>query len=420
MKKGFLTFLTVCTTLTCQAEEYFFKPLISASERYTDNLFLFVDPEQDNWITTVSPGVNFGVRHENGELNTNFTWNQLFYTNQSELNIDEQLFGANYQHQTERFKWEMDASYNNRASLNSTGTDIGLVFQQVMRSDLTLAPSVTYALSPRSTLAFDYSYNEVTYEKSNSLGNNIFLSDYDYHQASGTFNHLYTELDKLSLTLSSSRYHSPSEFAQQTTYNNVAQVGWQHTFNEKWVAFAAVGANYSQSNVTQQIPDLCFFGNVLVDISPCPSFAPFRFVAAEEVTTQKSGFGQVYRGFVQKTFDHGGFSASGSQNQTPSAQGLQTQTELAVNGYYTINERWSSSITANYSIYEMTGQRNSQLNRTYYTISPAVSWRWTPEINLDLSYTYRQQEFDGGSQPAIGNSVQLQFNYQPQTNYQVK
>jgi len=42
-------------------------------------------------------------------------------------------------------------------------------------------------------------------------------------------------------------------------------------------------------------------------------------------------------------------------------------------------------------------------------------WKWTPEINVGLSYTYRQLEYKNSNQLRQDNSLQLQFTYQPQT-----
>ncbi len=158
MKKGFLAALALCTSSTCQAEEYFFTPVFNANERYYSNIFLSENPQQDNWITTLSPGVNFGLRHENGILNSNFTWNQLFYTNQSELNIAEQLFSLGYQRNTERLLWGINGYFNHQASLNTLGTLAGTDVKNIMAKQLNLAPTITYALTELSSLSFDYSY----------------------------------------------------------------------------------------------------------------------------------------------------------------------------------------------------------------------------------------------------------------------
>ena len=416
MKKGFLVPAMLCASFTCQANDYFFKPVFSATERYYSNLFLRTVPVQDNWISTLSPGLNFGLRHENGELKSNFTWNQLFYTNQSALNVSEQLFSLAYNHNSERLQWGTSGYYNNQASTNTQGTVLGPTFTQVMAKQLYLAPTATYSLTELSSLTVNYSYNKTTYDKTQ----NIFLSDYDYHQASGTFNHLYTENDKLNATLSSSRYKSPTRGL--TTFNNVAQLGWQHSFDKQLVTYLSAGMNYSVSETqltVGQLPLLFFFqGRPYyrdpVDGSPTPQ------QQYQTVNLSKSGFGQVYQASIQKTFEKGSASLVGSQNQTPTSQGLQTQSQLTINTAYIINERWTSNLTANYSIYELTGVKNSGLNRNSASVSPTINWKWTPEINVGLSYTYRQQEYKSSSQVSQDNSVQLQFNYQPQTNSQVK
>ena len=210
MKKGFLVPLSLCASLTCQANDYFFKPVFSANQGYNSNINLIAqknDP-QGSWISKLSPGLNFGFRHENGELKSNFTWNQLFYTDQSQLNTGEQLFSMSYQHKYERLQWGASGFFNNQSYLNteSTGTVLGGQGQgltNIMAKQLSLAPTVTYALTELSSLSFDYAYSKTDYEKNQ---NARFYSDFDYHQVSGTFSHLYTELDKLNVTLSGSRY----------------------------------------------------------------------------------------------------------------------------------------------------------------------------------------------------------------------
>ena len=391
MKSLLVILFALCVAASCQAGEYFWEPVLNTYERYESNLFLRPTPIQDNWITTLSPGINAGFRHENGELTSNFTWNRLFYTNQSELNIDEQLFSADYNHTSERTKWGLSGSYNNQSSLNTVGTVNGLSFSQVMSKHLNVAPTLSYSFNERSLLTLDYSYNKVTYEKNP----NSFLANYDYHQASASGSYRYTPLDKVSMTLSSSRYKTPLQ--NQTTYNHVAQLAWQHSFTEQLVAYVSGGLNYSQAESTQ-----------------------LRFVPASEITTQRSGFGKVFRASIQKAYERGSVSLTGLQNQTPTSQGLQTQTQLSISNSFSFNDRWTSDLTASYIQYEQTGQQNSTSNRTFYSISPGIHWKWTPEINLGLSYTYRQQDFEGSDQSSQGNTVQLQFSYQPQINHQVK
>jgi hypothetical protein len=412
MKKSCLVPLAFCVSLTCQAESYYLTPVFRADERYYSNLFLREKPLQDNWITTLSPGLSFGILNEDSSLTSNFTWNHLFYTNQSELDIDEQLFSLGYQHQpTERLQWGIDGSYNNRSSLNTEGTINGLLFTQVMSKQLNLAPSISYGLDERNSLAVDYSYNNTDYDESQ----NSALTDYDYHQLSGTYSHLYSERDKLSVTLSSSRYKSTLQ--DQTIFNHVAQLGWQHSFEEQWTSALSAGLNYSQTSVTVPLLTPVLFQGRIIYVDPATGVSS----AKQRYKDQESGgFGAIYNASIKKIFERGSATLTASQNQSATSGGLQTQTRITLDTEYAVDDRWNTGFSTGYSTYETTGQQNSLNNRTSYSFSPRITWKWTPELNLLLSYTFLQQEFDRSAQPSLGNTVQFTFLYQPQINHQVK
>ena len=386
MKKGFLVPAMLCASFTCQANDYFFQPVISSSERYTSNLLLR-PTSTGNWISKLSPGFNVGLRSDNINLKSNFTWNQLFYTNNSALNISEQLFNIDYEHRRGRLQWGLDAYFNHQSSLNNLNTVQGLAFTQVMVKQLNIAPTVSYALNELSSVSLNYSYTNAAYEKSQ----NIILSNYDYQQLSSTFTHLYTEHDKLNATVSGSRYKIPTRGL--TTFNEVGQLGWQHSFNEQLVTYVSAGINYSQSELQ-----------------------------STTITTNTHGIGGVFQASVQKSFEKGSIALVAAQNQTPTSQGLQTQSQLTLTPTYAITERWSSSLSANYSMYKMPAAHNgpNNLDRTYASVNPNINWKWTPEINVGLTYTYRQQEYKNSNQLRQDNGIQLQITYQPQTNNQVK
>ena len=431
MKKDFLVPLSLCASLTCQANDYFFKPVFSANQGYNSNINLIAQKNnpQGSWISKLSPGLNFGFRHENGELKSNFTWNQLFYTDQSQLDTSEQLFSMGYQNKSERLQWGASGFFNNQSYLNteSTGTVLGAPgLTNIMAKQLSLAPTATYALTELSSLSLDYSYSKTDYEENQ---NARFYSDFDYHQVSGTFSHLYTERDKLNATLSGSRYKSSpqvldqalfTQLLDQTTYNYVAQLGWQHSFSEQLITYVSAGINYSQAETTQLNPAFSFCDTSVFSFVNSPCF-PFRYglVPASEETTNNNNFGQVYQASVQKSFERGSVSLVGSRNQTPTSQGLQTSTSISTNNVYKISERWTSGLSANFSNNVITGVNSNLFDRTFFTITPNINWKWTPEINVGFSYNFRYQEYKNQGN-AQGNIVQLQISYQPQINNQVK
>ena len=433
MKKGFLVPVTLCASLNCQAYETIFEPAFNSNERYETNLNMRQVPLQDNWISTLSPSVNLGLRNETGQLSSKLAWNQLLYNNQSSLDRSEQLFSSNYQQKFERLSWGLGSTYNNQSSINTEATTTGILLTQVMSKQLSLTPTLSYALDELNSVSLNYAYNKATYDKSQ---NNIYLSDYSNQQASTSFSHVYSERDTFSATLSGTLFESKT----QTTRNYVGQLAWQHRFSEQLSTSLSGGMNYSEAESHFQVPQLSQFRfnglPVYYDANGNPSFQPNGNPAYNDptiisdtnpfgltpqqrfqtVTTQKNNLGKVFSLSIQKSFEKASVSLSASQNQSPTAVGLQTQQQLGINTSYTIDERWSSGLSASYGKSEITGQSNSGFNRTNYSLSPNINWKYSPEINLGFSYTYRQQEFQGGTQPSLGNTVQLQFSYQPQIN----
>jgi len=424
MKKSFLAVLAMCAPFNCKAYEYFLNPIFSASERYNDNINMLADPPQANWITTISPGINFGFRNEKESFMSGFTWNHLAYTNQSELDFDEQLLNASYENRlTDRLTLGLTGSYSIRAALNTfsqTG-DGGVIlgdplFSQQGLEQINVGPSITYQFDELNSINLGYSYSQSTFDASGQTAiNNPFRSDFNFHQLSSSLNHILTERDTTFLTLSTSRFESKSTGQNQTSYNSIAQVGWQHIFNEQWSASVSGGLNYSVTDTTFQLLKRCAIP--AIPIGNCPIFLQ---IPASEITDQNSGIGKIFNISIQKSFEKGLISLGASQNQTPTAQGLQTQTSIFLDSAYKISERLATGLTANYSTSEGTAGVNSNFNRSNYSVSPNVSWIWTPEINLGLSYIYRQQEFETQQQPAEGNILHFQFSYSPQLNNQVK
>ncbi len=406
----------VCASINCYAYDYTFTPSITSSQRFSSNIYLTPNPQQGFWISKLSPAVSASARDDDMQLSSNFTWNQLFYDNKSALNISEQLFNVDYSHKYNRLQWGFDGSYNNQSSLSSapsnSGTILGYDLIQVMAKQLNVAPSVSYQLSELNSVSLNYSYANTAYEKNS----NSYLTDYDYQQLSSTFNHLYTEKDKLNLTVSGSIYKNSTRGLN--TNNNQAQVGWQHSFPKQWTAYVSAGANYSISDQSHKYK-YTIYNNQLVYLDTMTSSLHSLNGPLPETTT-KTGIGQIYQASIQKSFEQGNVSLVGSQNQTPTTQGLQTQTQISLTPSYTINERWTSNLSTSYSIYEQTSTQSSALNRNFYAVSPNVNWRWTPEVNIGLSYNYRQQVYKNTSQSAQDNTVQFQITYQPQLNNQVK
>lgn len=416
----------------CQAFDWLFEPNFGASERYTDNLRMQINPTRDNFITTLSPGVLLGYMAENHALKTTFKWNELIYHGESALDFSEKIANLNQDYSGERFKAEVSAQYAEQSTINTQLdlTDNAFNLQiQIPKTTRTISPTLTYSLNERDTLQLAYNYTDVSFEKTPGLLTSRSFSDYSNQQYSSTLTHSFTE--RFSLNLSGAyalfttsgenppgtlirgpfRFPVTSSFSQEATTFNY-QAGFQYAYDERTRILLSAGIRdtTTDSSFVQNI-DFLGLPPSLFGFPPQPSIANQSFKTS----------GNVFSGSFNRKFEWGSIDLNGARQLSPaSTSGQRNTTSFSANARYNLTERWSSGINASYLLSEQVTSTNSNDSRTMITLTPDIQWRWTPEINLSLSYSYRQLEFGSINETAFGNNLQLQFSYQPQINRQVK
>lgn len=440
IKTDFLLPALVLISGNSYALDWLFEPDFSLRERFDDNVRMQSLTKSSNLITTISPSVMAGYLASDNELRARFKWNEILYSNDSELDFAEKVSNISHFFQGERFRTDLSASYAEESSIN-TQLDItgsGDVQTLVPRTSRTVDPSITLNISETNSLQFGFSYLDVAYQRHANLENNRFYSDYTNQQFSTTFTHIYSERLSFNLTGAYSEFDSPSKQRVSGVVNTFLSNGVLFPWTSRIVTndtkfsqkqqtiFYQLGAQYvydeqTQISVAAGIRNIdSNFTSISIYDDP---FGDPRFVNSES-SQSSSTSGKVYSANLTRNFEHGKVNFSAIQQLNPASTGTQQQTtSFSGNGRYNLDDRWSTGLSASYLISESVtnfNNNNFSNNRTYSTLSPSIQWRWTPEMNLDLSYTYRRQVYESFNQTAEGNSVQLQFSYQPQINRQVK
>ncbi|QSB02890.1 TonB-dependent receptor [Methylomonas sp. EFPC1] len=432
IKTDFLLPALVLFSTDGYALDLLFKPEFSFKERFDDNVRMQIHPKHSNFISTLSPGVMFGYLADDNELNTRFKWNELIYSSDSALDFSEKLVNLSHKYQSERFKTDLAASYAEESSINNQLdptvidptqiNEAGGVQLLVPRNTKSVSPTVTYNLNEKSSLQLGYSYQDVAFDRAQNLTNIFNYSDYSFQQYSATASHAYTERLSFNLTGAYSEYESANQrpgtvfgfpvtsgFSQKST-TITYQAGLQYMFNEQTQLALSAGIRDTTTDSTQ----FTYFRDTTIP-----------FPLSQQSSLSRNTVGNVFSASLARKSDWGNFSLSAGQQLNPASTGQQqTSTTFSARGRYNLTERLSTGINANYllseSISTFSNDTSRSNNRTFITLSPSVQWRWTPEINLDLSYSYRQQVYESNNQTITGDSVQLQFSYQPQINRQVK
>ena len=287
-------------------------------------------------------------------------------------------------------------------------------------------------MTEKNAIQLGYSYLDVTFDSAPNLG----YSDYDNQQYTATLIHNYSDRLSFNLTGAYSDFNSsydlssntnllvfriPTEQNYSTSYAQTStsflyQAGLQYLFDEK-TQFSISAGMRDTENTTRQIQTV--FYN--------PEIAPIAVNDSQAIEDTSNTSGHVFSANLSRKTEWGNFAVNAGQQLNPSSSGTQQQsTTFSGKVFYALDERWTTGLDATYLTTESTsgsesfGINQESNNRTYITISPNLRWSWTPEVNLVLTYSYRQQDYDSTNQSAVSNNLQLTFSYQPQINRQVK
>ncbi|MCQ8180017.1 hypothetical protein NP603_02745 [Methylomonas sp. SURF-1] len=405
------------------ALDFLLEPDFALKERYDDNVRMQIRSTGSNLVSTISPGLMFGYLADDNEFKTNFKWNEIFYSKDADLDFSEKILNSNHVFRTDFFKTEISGKYAEESSINNQLdlandptliTESGGIQRLIPRYTKSISPSVTFILSERNSLQFGYNYTDVSFDRNTSQTAPLNYSDYNFQQISATATHTYTE--KLSFNLSGaySVYDSANERAetvsftrgfQQNSKTLNYQAGLQYLFDEQTQVSVSAGIRDTETQARQYLKH----NNLGLYLS--------------DFTNSSNNFGHIFSASLNRKQQWGNFSINAGQQLNPASTGnQQTSTTFSARALYNLDERWSAGFSASYLLSESIStfnNNNTSNNRTYITLSPNIRWFWSPEANFDLSYSYREQDYQS-NQIAIGNSVQLQFSYQPQINRQVK
>jgi hypothetical protein len=436
MKKEFLLPAMFLFANNSYGFDWLFEPDFRSSERYDDNVTMQVNDRSivNSMITTLSPGILLGYQAETNELKTRFKWNELIYHNLPALDFSEKMLDFGHQYQSERFKTNLDASYYEQSSINTQLEDPtnNIAGQTLIpRTTRSISPNVLVNLTEKNSLQLAYSYQDVAYDRPQNL-QNLSYSDYTSQQYTATAMHAYSERLSFNLTGAYSEFDSSSENTSiefiplgrigNTIIGENASVTTSYTQKSKTLNYQA-GLQYAFDELTQ-LSLSAGMRNTETQTTQVITRTDTQEIISFNSPPSSSKSGHVFSACLTRKGEWGNFSLNAGQQLNPSSSGSQQQTtSFGGQARYNLLERWSAGINANYLISDSTSTFNNSsasYNRTYTTLSPDIQWRWTPEINLQLSYTHRESEYTDRHQSAIGNSVQLQFSYQPQINRQVK
>jgi hypothetical protein len=284
-------------------------------------------------------------------------------------------------------------------NLDETDDLLGTPKRRFMKS---IRPEWNRSLSEKTALNLSYDFTDVTYENASKTGR----VDYSSHSGQLNLSHQLTPKMLLFSNTSATLFSTPAIHSSTIYYS--LQAGTRYHFSERWEAEVALGGRYSQSDFrTQRLVNITDAnGNILVDRNG----NVIRIPLAEK--GNNSGFGSLAYASLAHNYATGRVRASVTQDIRPTGNGdLQTSNSATISWTHRLSERLNLRLPVSALRASSINSDTDRLNRTIYQVSPALNWKFTPELSLGLSYRYRHQKRDQTDNAAEAHSAVLSANY---------
>lgn len=325
-------------------------------EEYNDNIFFDANNEIDDYITTVSPGIELRRKYERTSASLRGRFDIVEYSDNSDLDNVDQLYNAGISHKlTERLSLSGKASYKRDSRTDRDIEETGLTYGTDVRKRQQYSAGFDYVLSETNSASLGYAHNRDDFDDPTE-------TDYDSHSVTLRYNHnlsYWFPLTTGRIIAGYSRYNYPASKID----NYSLTFGAERRISEIYSFYADLGGRYTSPDVDDKSLDADdSFGGLL----------KFGFRYKGELTS-----GNAF-------FSHDIAAVSGGRGR------LRERTSFVGSLSRRFTEKITGRLTGGYYLNKSDGQELSVNDEDEHTIriSPRLSYQVTQKIKFEPSYTY--------------------------------
>jgi hypothetical protein len=360
----------VCAPCTFAAE-WSVSPQLTTMEQYNNNILFSQENKIDDFVTYIQPRLEGAYRTNRLETSLNAGLSIEKYIDHEDLDTVDQDYRGSFSYALfQTFSVEAGGFFRRDTTLETELFEAGLLYNREDRRLYGGNLGCKYIFSPRLTFsgAWYRSYTEYPGHPADLQGYRTdsldFIAEYMFNPRNiifGNFSYTISDYDPEDA--------GTFEITDRSIANYTFMPSFRHYFAETSYISAGIGFRYtdSESKIVQKPPFDQFLSNV-------------------DVNEQTNGF--IYSVAVHKDWEKGSLEFAGGRDQYSSLDGISyTQDRFSVNGTYKLSARFIGSGNASYSR-STADQTQSSDEHQYFTVSPAVSYSWTPNITLKGSVDY--------------------------------
>lgn len=380
----------------CFAVSYILTPTIGMGGGYDDR----VQIDEEDWYLKMTPSLKFLVEQENYKVQLSSDWSVYKYSELDEFDRIDQNYKAGISYQLSprttvgfdtsvRLDTDYEDEYEEGRISSVDATE---------RQTYVFSPSYSYMLTEKDRIDFVYSFNMRENEAD-------YNADYVAHSINLTWTRLYSEqIDlfiragvqrteyEIARVAKDSRYYS-GELLQDTLS---LMGGFTYRPTERLALTLALGGG---ETFTRRDETTYQFGS---------SKIPLSWFGVQSDEQDSSSFTYLVNSELKWTGERFGMSGGYDRDIYSSAEGGDVVRDVfRVSGNYRLSEL--VTFETYISTIHLTGSGDSSdRDDWYYNITPALSYRFSENTFLRLSYSY-SEEHNRDADPETRNKIFLDF-----------
>ena len=355
--------------------EFRLVPSISLKEEYNSNIFLSANDKKDDFITTLSPGIEIVDRTERLDTDVLLRPDRIEYISNRNLSATDQTYNGRLRYLvTPQFSVAATAGYVKDSQPDRDIEITGIVLSAVPRHRITSSLSADYQLTEKAAAGISYAFGKDHFASSRFVGN----TSHDVN--AGLVYDLGTYLPAVKGRMNAG--YSNYSFPDSRIDSVMGTVGFSRDFDEIWSiqVDGGVRRTWSDIAVTELAP--VFFPGTQIQIG--------NELVREQV--KHTGLGWVGSASLNFKGESGTASISLSRDVQPASglSGATVRDSLILSANHKISYELLLLFNAGY----ITNKSNSQefssqtIDERSFHINPGVRYEFSRDMYVEGSYDY--------------------------------
>lgn len=386
-------------------------PSIAVQQKYSDNIFFDVENTEGDFISTVSPALEFSERTERLTASFKAQLDSLFYAENTYLNATDQNYRGSLRYAvTQKANVFTSAGFRKDSQVDRDLGDTGLLQGDATRKNYTYEVGGDYALSEIMGMRLAYEgsqddYDDPTEYDFESQGVSLVLSrDLSAYMraTTGRVSGVYNEYDQTNELVRVFPNASISDESTYTVKNYSGSIGAERQWDEKFSLFADVGWRYTES--TQEFVRVYRITNPSLEL-----VEPF----IQESTG--SGFTGQFGGSYNGETTSANLSLSQEVSGASGTTGATDRTIFRGTVGRRLSEKLRLDVMAEYYINTSVQDevsRGTNVDERTLRFNPRLGYRFDQDFSLEAAYLFEQVDDQEDATVSERNIVWCRLVYQ--------